>query len=134
MNLSAVMDAIGNALDLVPNLRVFPYFADSVTPPAATVGFPDEYLFDETFGRGSDRATIPVNVVVGKADARSARDQLAQYANGSGPTSVKQAVEQYATTAWDSVRVKSIEFGVVSIASVSYLAATFNIEIIGRGA
>ena len=113
--------------------RVNAYDSDRVTPPAAVIAFPDSYDFDQTFQRGFDRIVIPVTVVVGRADSRSSRDRMTKYAAGSGPDSVKHVVESHSPTSYDSARVLSVEFGAVTIAAVTYLAATFDIEIIAAG-
>lgn len=135
MDLAAVMDGLGAALDTIDGLRSHPYYVPRAIPPCAVVTWPDDYDFDETFGRGSDRVVLPVTVIVGQADQRSARDQLAAYCAGSGASSVKAAVESYAPAGvWDSARVQKVEFGAVTVAAVSYLAATFHVEIIGKGA
>jgi hypothetical protein len=135
MDLAAVMDDIGEALESIDGLRVFPYWAESIAPPAAVVGWPDPLTFDSTMSRGSDEVEgVPVIVMVSKADARSARDQLAAYANGSGTRSVKAVIEAHAATAYDSARVARAEFGVISVGGVEYLAATFSVDLIGQGA
>jgi hypothetical protein len=134
MNLAAVMDDLAAALATIPDLRVFPYWADRVTPPAAVVAWPDPMTFDSTMRRGSDAATFPVLVMVGKVDARSARDQLAKYVDGTGEYSVKAAVESHTATAYDVATVATAEFGVISVAATEYLAATFHIDITGSGA
>jgi hypothetical protein len=136
VNLSAVMDALGDRLAEL-GLRAFPYWTDRVEPPFAIVGLPDEYEFDATFGRGSDRLVIPVMVGVSRVDARTGWDLLSTYVAGSGAQSVKAALENVAAfppLTFDSLRVMGIEFGAITVASVSYLGATFNIEILGRGA
>lgn len=133
MDIAAVMDEIGDALATIDGLRVFPYYADKVTPPSAVVHWPDSYEFDQTMQRGSDLVTVPVTVVVGRADARTSRDRLAQYVKGSGATSVKAAVEQHEPASFESARVKSVEFGAFTIANSTYLGATFDIEIYAPG-
>lgn len=134
MDIGEVMDELAEALKTtVPKLRAFPYYAESVTPPAAIVGLPDEYTFDASMGRGSDHAAFPVYVLVGKVNARSARDNLAKYANGSGPGSVKAAIEAYEYTACDTPAVRSCEFGVFTSGGVEYLSATFVIDVHGTG-
>lgn len=129
VSVSSIMDTLGDALEEIEGLRVFPYYADRVHPPAVVVGWPDSYAYDSTMARGADTLVFPVTVVVGRADARSSRDQLSLYADGSGSTSVKQAIEELGP--W--VRVMSAEFGVVSIAGVEYLAATFDVEVVAYG-
>lgn len=134
MLLSAVMDDLGDALATIPGLRVSPYWADRVTPPAAVIGWPDPLTYDATHRRGGDRAELPLIVLVGKVDARTARDALAAHLDGSGPASVKAVVEAHEPTAYDSARVTRAEVGVISVAGVEYLAATFYLDIIGTGA
>jgi hypothetical protein len=114
---------------------VFSYAAESVTPPAAIVGWPDQITYDATMARGMDQMTFPVWVVVGRVDARSARDTLAAYMDGAGPSSVKTKLDRGIYSACDSVRVTGVPNGVesVSIAAIDYLAAVFDVEVTGRG-
>lgn len=132
-DLSDVMDDLGAALDTIEGLRVYPYWAGRVVPPAAVVGLPDDCQFDSVLQRGADRLRLPIVVAVGKADARSTRDRLAKYAAGSGPVSVKAVVEAHESAAWDSARVESVEFGTATIAGTECLAATFMIDVSVRG-
>src|SRR5690606_40778375 len=95
--------------------------------------------FDSTYGRGMDRVEIPVIVVVGKVSDRAARTRLSRYIAGSGPASVKYVLERAGEpvqpyTAIDSLRVTQVDFGVVTIASTAYLAATFTVDIAAKGA
>jgi len=133
MNLAAVMDAVSTRLDTIANLRCFAYPPAKLTPPAAVVSYPETYTFDETYGRGSDRMTLPVVLVVGRVSDRSARDELGAYCNGTGARSVKAVLQSGTYTAFDSLRVVSIDFDVVSIAGVDYLAALFDLDIFGPG-
>lgn len=133
MNVGSVMDALGSALETIDGLRVFPYWADRVTPPFAIVEFPEKIDYDLTMVRGGDRLSIKVIVGVARTDARTARDVLAVYADGSGASSVKAAIEAHTATAYGSVRVQSADFGLVTVAAVEYLAATFTVDIIGVG-
>lgn len=134
MNLAAVMDEIGAALGGIEGLRVFPYWTDRLAPPAAMVGWPDPLTFDATYGRGSDKVEFPLHVAVGKFDARSSRDRMAKFADGGGEHSIKAAIESHTPAAYDTARVTRVEFDVLTVADVDYLAATFYVEIIGRGA
>ena len=135
MLLSDVMDQLGTALETIDGLRVFPYTADRVTPPAAVVQWPSVIDYSATMRRGMDRMTFPVMVVVGRADARATRDSLAAYLDGSGASSVVAALESGTYTACDAVKVAGVPKGVeaVSIAGIDYLAAEFVVEITGQG-
>lgn len=134
MDIGAVMDELGTALGGIEGLRVFPYWADRVTPPAAVIGWPDPLTYDSTMVRGGDQVELPMIVLVGKVDARTARDVVSAYADGSGARSVKAVMEAHVPTTYDSVRVTRCEFGVVTVAGTDYLAATFYLDIIGKGA
>lgn len=133
MNLAAVMDQISARLDTIADLRCFAYPPDTLQPPAAVVSYPEDYTFDETYGRGSDRLSLPVVVVVGKVSDRTTRDRLGAYVNGSGASSVKAVVESGTYTGFSSPRVTNVEFDVVEIAGTNYMAALFNLDIFGPG-
>lgn len=134
MNLADVMDEIGDALRTIPGLNVFPYWANRVTAPAAVVGWPDPLTYDTTYGRGSDRVQLAVMVLVGGVDAESSRNRAAAYADGSGPSSVKAALDALEPTSCDSVAVTRCDFEVISVAATDYLSATFTLDITGTGA
>ncbi len=134
MDLAAVMDEVGDQLDTITGLRVHRHPPDSVQVPAAVVTYPETYSYDETMGRGMDRMTLQVVVMVGKVSARTARDRLARYLNGAGARSVKAVVEAHAYTSCDTVRVEGAEIDIVSMSGVEHLAATFTIDIAGTGA
>lgn len=135
MNLGAVMQAVADRIGTITGLRVYAYPTDSITPPAAIVGYPDTYSYDETYGRGMDRiADLPVIVAVGKVSDRATRDNITKYVRGSGATSVKGVIESGTYTAFDTVRVTGVAFDIITIASVDYLGATFTLDIAGTGA
>lgn len=133
MDLATVMDQISARLDTIAGLRCFAYPPGSVTPPAAIVTYPDTYTYDQTYGRGMDRMTLPVVVVVGKATDRTARDRLGAYCDGSGTSSVKTVLESGTYTAFDDVRVTGAEFDVYTLGGTDYLAAIFDCDIAGSG-
>lgn len=133
MNLATVMDELAAALDTLDDLRVYPYWVRRVNPPVAVVGWPDPLDYDATYGGGRDRTTMPVTVLVGRVDARSARDRLARYVDRDDPYSVKTAVDGHVTAVWDSARVQSVRFTVVTVADVDYLAGEFAVDVIGPG-
>lgn len=134
MILSDVMDELANAMGTIPGLRVHAFPPDVVHPPAAVVTYPDTYTYDETYGRGMDRLEIPIVVLVGKVSDRKSRDELGAYVDGSGPRSIKQALESGPHVAMDTVRVMTAEFDIISMAGVEYAAATLNADITGKGA
>lgn len=137
MDLAEVMDAIADRLKTItgPPLRCFAYPPGTLTPPAAVVAYPDTYTFDATYGRGMDRMSLPVVLVVGKVSDRSARNQLAEYCAGEGARSVKAVLESDEDSygVFDTVRVEDIDFDVATIGGTDYISAVFTLDIAGPG-
>lgn len=134
MDVGDVMQAVADQLDTIPELNCFGYPADRINPPAVLVDYPEDITFDETYGRGMDRLTLRVIVFVGKVSDRSTRDSLAAYCDGSGTRSFKAVLESGTYTAFDSLRVTGVTFGVWTEAATEYMAAVFDIDIAGNGA
>jgi hypothetical protein len=122
------MDQLGVTLATITGLRVFDFPPDTVSAPAAVVGWPSEITYDSTMQRGADEAVFEVHVLVGRVSDRSARDALAAYLDGSGSKSVKVAIE--AGTVGDSARVRSAAVSVMTVSGMEFLAATFDVHVI----
>lgn len=135
MNLDDVAGELGAALKTIDGLRVPEWGVRKVTPPFVLIPLPDLITFDATYGRGSDRIEDwQLLVLKDRPTTPESRRAIAEYAAGSGPKSVKAAVEGYAYTACDDVRVVSAEFDVVQFDGVDYLAVMFHLDISGKGA
>lgn len=133
MRVGRVMDELGAALERIDGLRVYPYGAKRITPPAAVVGWPDPISYDGALARGMDSMTFPVLVATGDLDARASRDTLAAYLDGDGPSSVKAAIDGGSYTACDSARVTEARVEPVTIAGIPYLAAVVDVAVSGNG-
>lgn len=136
MILEDVMDDVARRLDMIDGLRAYEYPPDSITPPAAIVSYPEDYTYDGTYHRGADRMTLPVIAVVGRANDRASRELLSVYVDGDGPKSFKRVLESKDLppyTTFHSIRVTNVEFDVVTIGGVDYVAAMFNNDIVGSG-
>lgn len=134
MDLGDVMDEVATRLSTIEPLRVSAWPVGTIQPPAAIVAYPDNYTYDETYGRGMDRMTLPVVVIVGRPTDRSTRDAIAQYANGSGARSFKAVLEPAPHTAFHTLRVVDVELDTYQVGDIDYLAAIFNLDIAGQGA
>ena len=126
------------ALSTIPGLRVPAWGITAIQAPAGIVALPDRLLFDQTYHGGAARGTdtfkdVPIVVLVGAPTERSSILAVAKYVAGSGPQSVKAALEGYAYTACDFVHVEFAEFDVPKYAGIDYLAATFHTDIVGNG-
>ena len=127
------MTALAENMSDIDGLRTFAFPPDSVSPPAAVVGFPETVAYDATMARGEDRIVFPVYVLVGKVSDRTAAPRLCAYLDGSGATSVKTAIESDKTLggAADSIRVTDADTSVMTVGGTDYLAATFSVEVVG---
>lgn len=135
MDLNTVAAELGTALGSIAGLTVPEWGVQRVSPPFALIPMPDAITYDMTYGRGGDRIEDwPLLVLIDRPARPESRRAIAAYAAGSGPKSVKAAIEDHTYTACDTVRVTSCEFDVVSYADVSYLAAMFHLDISGKGA
>lgn len=134
MNLANVMQAIADQADTIAGLRVFGYPQPKVDPPAAIVPYPDHIALDETYQRGSDRITIQLVVLVGKATERTTRERVGAFCDGSGASSIKAVLEAGTYDEFDELVVTGVDFEDYVIAATTYLAAIFSIDILGPGA
>lgn len=135
MNIVDVGDELLEALRAIPGLRVPPWGVKASSPPFAIVTLPERFNYDETKGRGFDSLRdVQVIILLAKGNDRTTRADLAAYADGSGPKSVKQAIDGGTYTACGTVRVTFAEPEVVTYAGVAYEALIFHTDITGRGA
>lgn len=128
------MDEVAARARTIEGLQAYGWPKGNVSPPAAIVSYPDGYTFDATYGRGEDTMSLPLVLVVGLANDRAARDNLGAYCDGSGGRSIKQVLESGTYTSFGELRVASVEFDVVQIGGVDYLAALYTLDISGEGA
>ena len=133
MDLNDVVDELSTQLKTITDLRVHTEPPGTVNPPAAVISWP-EVDYDGTYGRGMDKVTLPLVLVVGKTSERIARKTVNAYVNGSGAKSVKAVLEAGTYTAFDVVCVASSAPEVDSIGGVEFLAYVFSLEITGSGA
>ncbi|MET9303199.1 hypothetical protein ABZX66_28150 [Micromonospora aurantiaca] len=133
MDLDAVAGELGDALKTI-GLNVPEWGVQRVAPPFGLVPLPERVDFDNTYQRGRDVVPDwPLLVLLANPTKPETRRAIAEYAAGSGPKSVKAAIEDHAYTALTAVRVAWAEFDVVSYAGVDYLAGMFHLEISGEG-
>lgn len=133
MDLAAVMEEVAVRLRAITGLKVFGYPPDAVTAPAAIVTYPGTILFDGAYQRGMDTMDPSVVALVGKVTSRTTRERIGKYCNGSGPESFKAILDAEGYTTCDVVTVKSVDFDMITMGAVEYLAATFTLEIVGQG-
>ncbi|MGW0537811.1 hypothetical protein [Streptomyces sp. NPDC003032] len=98
MQISLIRDAVAAAARAVVlpagvgKLTCTGYVPDSVVAPCFFVA-EVEVTYDKTFGRGTDELNFTCRVLVGRADDRAAQRVLDAMLSGSGPASLKVAIE-----------------------------------------
>ena len=127
-NLNSVMDAIGARLATISGLRVFDFPAENISTPAGVVAY-GELLYDASYGRGADMATFPVHVLVSTVSDRMARDAIEAYRAGTGPKSVKAAIDGTLGGTVADARVASSVVEAIEVGGVTYIGATFRVEV-----
>ena len=131
LDVNLVMDALGAALGDIDGIRVYDYQADSIAAPAVVVALPEAVMYDSTYARGCDSAMFAVHVLVGRSSDRASRDALGAYLTGTGPSSVKQALEVDPSLGGvaKSLRVQRATVSTMDVSTVNYLAASFDVEV-----
>lgn len=98
MQISAVRDAIAAAASTVVlptgigQLTCTGYVPDSIVAPCFFVG-EVEVTFDKAMARRLDELMVTCRVLAGRADDRSSQRIIDALLSGSGPASLKQAIE-----------------------------------------
>ena len=93
MEPGAIRDGLAAAVKTgVPSLNTFGYCPDAIPEPCWYAG-EVEIDFDRAFGRGMDELRITCRLLVSRADDKSGQAALDRYLAGSGPDSVKAAIE-----------------------------------------
>ncbi|MYV64439.1 hypothetical protein GT043_00340 [Streptomyces sp. SID2131] len=147
MRMSAVRDALADAARQVvmpagtPQLTATGHVPDAITAPHF---FAAEYsiTYDKTMGRGLDEAELTCRVLVGRADDRAAQATLDGLLDGSGPSSLKAAIEaargapgQYALGGLaHDLRVTRMQgYRWYEHQGTQYVGAELTVLIIGKG-
>lgn len=134
MNLRAVMNEVGKAMESLTGISVAPWPAASINVPGGYVSYPTTVDYDQTYGRGTDQFTdLPVVLLLGEVTSEAARDEAGDWAAGDGPKSLKQALEAWKWETCDDVTVTQCEFDGETEAGIVYLAARFKLTVVGPG-
>jgi hypothetical protein len=133
VNFNDVQAEVADKLSAIDGLRIVPWDADSITPPAVLFAVPTQVTYDVTYS-GRFSFTLPIVVLVGRADARSSRQKINEFISVPGARSVKATVDNSDTvtyTTCDAVTVSTVELDIMRVNGVDYRAAIFNTDIQG---
>lgn len=108
------------------------FIPDNVNPPYAIIA-PNTVDYNRSFSSGGlNTYNFTVTVVVGRVDERTAQRNLDAYCSPTGAGSIKIAVESDRTLgglAYDCVVTGMRNYGSISIAENTYLAAEFDLTV-----
>jgi len=136
--LAEVREAIRVRMSEVAGIdSAYGYHNGSPTPPCAIVGWPDVFTLGTRLGDITAwEAVIPVQILVGMGDSRSADVQLGRFCDPDGPSSVQQAFDLDESLGGVLAHGYAIlrnftQFGVAQFAEggVQYLSTIVNIEV-----
>jgi hypothetical protein len=120
---------IATNLATITGLRTAATMPDNPSPPIAIV-IPSTISFDDTFQRGMQTYSFNVLVIVGRADERTAQNNLDGFCASTGPKSIKLAVEKDKSLGGKAFDVRVTEmrnYGQIVIGEVTYLSAEFTV-------
>lgn len=110
MDLDEIYTGIADAVrDRIPTLNCFGFVPDSLPDPSFYVG-DMEIDYDKSVGGGMEELTISCYVLVSRADPKSAHAALFSYVPGTGPTSIKAAIEHDRTLGGVVEDVRVLDF------------------------
>jgi hypothetical protein len=132
IKISKVRDAIGKNIESISGIRIYDTIPDVVVPPCAVVGQLD-FTFDVNNARGLDSASVDVYVIVQRISERAGQDKLDELLAGSGPKSIKTAIESDRTLGGlvDTLRVISAESGTYTTGDQTFLSYRYNLTVWG---
>ena len=133
MSVETIRSALADACETIDGLQACAYVRDATNWPEAQV---DRGEIDYDFVMADGPATYPFRVLVygGRVDEIAAQALLDGYAEPTGATSVKVAIQSdtaKAAGAWDYADVKSCSAAQIAlIGGVEYVFIEFTVEVV----
>lgn len=131
-----IMQGLEARLATISGLRTTEFIKDQMTPPFAMVGVPEVTDYHQTYNSGYLTLSPRIYVFTSAAVDRIGQAALAGYANPTGSTSVKAAVEAGPTLGGivSQCVVKSFRpLGVEEIGVMGYYGGVWETTVIAEG-
>jgi hypothetical protein len=128
-SVSELRQGLATRLATIPNLRVSDVMVDAPRPPQAVIA-PLRVDYDLNARRGADEYQFVITLIVGRADSRTAQNNLDAFIVGAN--SVKAAVEADRTLDGkaNTCRVTEMRnYGAISVGDQLYLGCEFVVEV-----
>lgn len=137
-SLTNIREGLAKAMDenVAPvfgdDVNVYQNIPDVLQFPALIIR-PDSCDFAGTFGRDDDVWKFDLFIIVGRADVENAAEMLDELTSGSGPSSVRTAIEDNHTLGLDDteafVRAVKAYGGSFETAKTRHIGAVMKLEI-----
>lgn len=130
-DISALRAGIKANVSAISGLRVSDTIPDQPNPPQAILSL-DTVEYDKAMHRGASLYSFTLMVMVGRQSERSAQAKLDSFAQATGSSSIKLAVESDRTlggAAFDCICPSLTSYGVVTIGDVNYMSGEFQILV-----
>jgi len=131
-----IMTGLRDRLATISGLNTWDYAKDNPVVPAAFPLVPPIQSYRETMGRGTYVIVVPVAVLVGAQVDQAGQHALAGYANQTGATSIRQAIEGDRTLGGivNDLVVDSFDTGgLQEVGLVGYYGGLFRVRVIASG-
>lgn len=131
MSISGIRNGLTTNLATISGLRTAAEIPDQASPPIAIVNL-NSIDYHNAMVNGMTEFLFTVQVIVGRAAEREAQRRLDQYAEPSGASSVKSAIESDKSLNGNAQTL--IVNGMPSVGSLqmndqTYLAAEFSVQV-----
>jgi len=131
MTIAGIRQGLATNVGTISGLRTASEIPDQASPPIAIVSL-GSINYHQAFQNGMTEFTFTVQVIVGRAAEKEAQRRLDQYAEPTGATSVKSAIESDKSLNGNCQTL--IVSGMPSVGSLqmndqTYLAAEFSVQV-----
>jgi hypothetical protein len=129
--ISELRQGIATNLATITGLRTSATIPTTPNPPVAII-IPNGAQYHQTYHNGMTDYSFQVTLVVGLASERSAQNALDAFCSSTGSSSILGAIESDKTLggkAFDVVVSGMRNYGSISLADQTYLAAEFDLTV-----
>ena len=130
-SITDIRSGLATRLATITGLRTGATIPDNVNPPYAIIS-PNSVQYHRAFNNALSTYNFTVMVVVGRVSERTSQNSLDAYCSPSGSSSIRVAIEADKTlggVVFDTIVTGMRNYGSISIADNTYLAAEFDIAV-----
>jgi hypothetical protein len=130
-SITDIRSGLATRLATITGLRTGATIPDNVNPPYAIIS-PNGVQYHRAFNNALSTFNFTVMVVVGRVSERTSQNSLDAYCSPSGSSSIRVAIEADKTlggVVFDTIVTGMRNYGSVTIADNTYLAAEFDIAV-----